>query len=368
MAEPKTKIKLIPGEKNLYIDRTTGFYIARVYSGGRTFQKTLLATGKTAARLEKDEFIVEVKKEARGIPVAKNMPSLLKAIDEWQTVKAGENTERYLRVGATNLKKILKLILHVQIDKVSTGQLNECLQNYYSKPYTKGGITKKHTERTFNYHVMLLKSLFRFFYDTEKIQINPADRVKRLRQPELSRNVINPNTNSDTFFEEVDKQNLFYMSFLTRAMFYLGLRIDEAVKMKWSNYDDKLNKYTPGKMTRTKGKEVASLKVPEVFISWIDKAKEIKNLVYICPNQETNLPYSSSVVQERLQRISVALGYKIKPHDLRASFITTLSEVYDLPTVKDLARHSDISTTMIYIPRNQKRMDEAMDSVFSKKA
>jgi len=364
MPEPKTKIKLIPGEKNLYIDKE-GAYHCRIVYNGRVFTKKLLATGKTAARFEKDEYVLDIKKEAVGIINKNKIPAILKAIDIWKDGKKGEVTERYLEKGAQILKIRLKGIGHIQIDKITTPVLKQLIMDYHNTSYTKGGTKRQHTPNNTNTFTVLIKSLFSYFYDSEILKVNVAQKLKLLDVPEKKKNVVNQ-FNYDPFFKEIDNYGKFYLSFQARAMFYLGLRISEAINMKWSSYNSETQMYTPGRSSITKGKEATELKVPDSFLPWIERASNQvdKSLIYMVVNPKTLLPYAQWSVQEKFQTVSANLGMKFIPHCLRASYITVTSQNNDLPTVQKLARHKNVTTTMKYIQVSQERMNQAVDDTF----
>jgi len=364
MPEPKTKIKLIPGEKNLYIDKN-GAYHVRFFHNGRVFPKKLLATGKTAARFEKDAYILDVKNEAVGIINKSKIPAILKAIDLWKEGRKGEVTEGYLEKGSHVLKIILNKIGHIRIDNVTTPLLKEVIMSYHNTTYIRSGKVCKHSPNVTNSIIILVKSLFTYFVDQEILKTNVAKKLNALQVPEQAKNVIS-DTNYDAFFKEIDAYNSFFLSFQARAMFFLGLRISEAIKMKWASYNDVTKTYTPGRMSITKGKEATELKIPACFLPWIEKAskQEDKSLIYMVVNPKTQLPYHPSSISERFQEVSEKLGIKYIPHCLRASYITLASQKHDMPTVQKLARHVSVNTTMKYIQVSQDRMNDAVEDTF----
>jgi len=165
---------------------------------------------------------------------------------------------------------------------------------------------------------------------------------------------------------EIDKYDLLYLSFVCRAMFSLGLRLNEAINMRWTAWDKDNSKYTPGKAKQTKGKEMTELKISSKLSLWFEKASQqkVKSIEYIIVNPDTMLPYSDTTIGDYLIKVSKTLGYKFVSHNFRASFITLASQEYDLPTVQRIARHKKVQTTMKYIQVAQKRMDEAIDKTF----
>jgi len=355
-------------EKNLYVDIDGHFHV-RIYHNGKVFTRKLLANRLMEAITERDEYIVSVRKEALGIISRKQMPSVEKAIKLWKEGKKGITTDAYIKTTSASLKRILKPILHYYIDKITTLMLKKLVMDYHNATYVKGGTTRKHTERTTNLIMDFIKSLFTYIYEETNYipnAISPAKKLKPLTEPEKKRNVVSRAT-FKTFFAAVDDVGFFHLSFQIRAMFYLGLRSCEAVSMKWASYSPEDNTYTPGQHALTKGREATTLDIPPEMQVWFRKASEQhgKSLIYICINQHTMVPYCSRNLRYHLLDISKTVGMKLTPHSLRASYITMLSQKYDLPTVKELARHADIETTMLYVNVSKKRMKEAITNTFS---
>jgi len=362
--QPKTKIRSI--EPNLYVDIDGAYYIRFQYNR-KTWERPLLATTLKAARDEKYQFILDIKKESNGIQIEKKIPTISQAIDLWKKGKKGTVTDNYIRDGGRILHRIFdKPMGHFKVDKISTALLRRVIREYHNKSYIKGGAVRMHTPRTTNTLIMAVKSLFTWLEEDEYIRVSPARRLKTYEEPEFKRNVVQL-VDFEQFLNEVDKLNHIHISFMMRAMILLGLRSCEAVNMKWSNWDQQNHYYTPGMHGLTKGKEAKSLKIPMAMRYWFEMAKkqDKKSLIYIYINHETNLPYNTKVLRWHLNKLSKAMGQKLSPHSLRASYITALSHDHDLPTCSELARHADIATTMLYINVDQKRMDEAVLDTFS---
>ena len=70
---------------------------------------------------------------------------------------------------------------------------------------------------------------------------------------------------------------------------------------------------------------------------------------------------SSSFIYSLIRKSLAAIGVEgVSPHDLRRTFITRLLEQnVDLNTVRQMAGHADIATTIMYDKRDQQVMQKA---------
>ena len=359
----RTKIKRI--EPNLYVDPDGAFYL-RFVVNKRPWQRKLNATTLREAREEAHALIRYIKDEAKGQVTQRNIPTVSEAIVMWSLAKKGSCSDGYISQASRVLSRILaKRVGHHKVDAITPASLRKIVREYQQKEYTKGTITKAHSPRTANQFIQCIKSLFTFLVKDGYLQVSPASRMETYDEPEQYKNLI-PLEDYSGFLERIDALGLPHISLQVRAMLYLGLRSTEAVGMRWANWDQVNGKYTPGKTVQTKGKETASLKVPTALRIWLELALQAtpRDLVYIHTNPDTSKPYNSRVLRWHMARVSAEMGVRVTPHNLRASYITILSQTHDLPTVQRLARHADIETTMSYIQVAQERMDSAVSETF----
>ena len=78
-------------------------------------------------------------------------------------------------------------------------------------------------------------------------------------------------------------------------------------------------------------------------------------------NIKHNTALSSCSIYSLTKKSLASIGIEgVSPHDLRRTFITRLLEQnVDINTVRQMAGHEDISTTIMYDKRNEKVMQEA---------
>jgi len=70
---------------------------------------------------------------------------------------------------------------------------------------------------------------------------------------------------------EVDAKGHLDFSFLVRAMIYMGMRADEAIKMKWSGYRPESTTYIAD---LTKNNEASAMPIPPPVMEWFEKVRE----------------------------------------------------------------------------------------------
>jgi integrase len=144
----------------------------------------------------------------------------------------------------------------------------------------------------------------------------------------------------------------------------LGLRESEALGLDWEFIDWEANAFLIGRYVKstltgedefeTKGKEADELPPPvwlrdRLQAHWEACGKPSEGL--ILPGPESDVPHPAGYTAKAIARIGrkMKLG-KLRPHDLRASFITSLLNYAKIPLtqVRDMARHKNITTTMTY--------------------
>lgn len=137
-----------------------------------------------------------------------------------------------------------------------------------------------------------------------------------------------------------------------------GLRAGELVKLERRDYDNGILTVRQGKGRKYREIHVADA-VDKAIRAWVNvSANEAENALFsrIQRNGKTaTQPLTTTGLTGILAELQQTAGIaRFIPHDMRRTFITRLLEQgVDINTVRQLAGHSDISTTTRYDYRNE---------------
>lgn len=245
----------------------------------------------------------------------------------------------------------------------------EMYQEYLVSPslYLEGADdSSKKSRRTIARNLSSLRSLYRYFYNKEKLSANP---LTKIRTPKLDKKEIvylEPNEsallldeaeygthltgNTKTFHKYSKERDLALLTLLLGT----GIRVSECVGINIDDIDFSVN----GVSILRKGNK-------EQIVFFNDEvAKALSEYLVIRKKTIPNEGHEDALfLSNRKQRISVrTVQYQvdkyskyvaklknISPHKLRSSFGTNLyRETGDIYLVKEALNHSDISTTVKY--------------------
>ncbi len=137
-----------------------------------------------------------------------------------------------------------------------------------------------------------------------------------------------------------------------------GLRISEAINLKWSHFDRAGGVIN---IISAKGKKDRSIPLTKELIQiFTDYYKKYKTKDYVFTGQSGKPKYSASSVREFLIKYATEAGIRahVHPHKLRRSYTTHLHDNYNID-VYDLAKllgHNSIRTTQGYIGDSKKHI------------
>lgn len=199
-----------------------------------------------------------------------------------------------------------------------------------------------------------VKSYFRFLYDNEIIQTNPADNLK---SPKIH------NKPKDAISKEEALEMLKWGTYRDRAIVavYLstGLRVQEVIDLKLEDY---LNNSNILKV-RTKGGKYRTVILNNDCKKYIDKYLEtrvngVENL--FTTTQGTKINKVS--LNKTLQRMADKAGINkhITNHTLRATFITDITKNYGIYVAQEAVKHSNIETTRRYVRGLEGEVEEIL--------
>ena len=232
-----------------------------------------------------------------------------------------------------DLENFYNYINKKKTKKIDFDFLQEYIENLSQKKYSTKSIQR---------HISSLKSYFKFLYNKNYINVNPAELLC------LPKNEIKlPNYLTIIDLEKIYELDLSLRDKLIVELLYsTGIRLSELVNIKISD----INFYD--KTIKVLGKEnkeryvLFGIVCSKLLKEYINN----ENRVYLLLNKNGN-KLSERGVEYIIEKIfkSVNVHAKLTPHTLRHTFAThMLDNGCDLVTVQKLLGHSDLSTTSIY--------------------
>jgi len=147
---------------------------------------------------------------------------------------------------------------------------------------------------------------------------------------------------------------------VTTILIDCGLRPEECHRLKWENIRDGAIEIFTGKRRASRRRIPASPRV----LSILAMRREISTSDWIFPAPTASGHVEGSSLKKQHQKALVASKVrKFVPYDLRHTCLTRWSKVMDPFTLKTLAGHTDLNTTMRYVHLNDADVRTAMGKV-----
>ncbi|MDY3801879.1 MAG: site-specific tyrosine recombinase/integron integrase [Bacilli bacterium] len=232
-----------------------------------------------------------------------------------------------------DLENFYNYINKKKTKKIDFDFLQEYIENLSQKKYSTKSIQR---------HISSLKSYFKFLYNKNYINVNPAELLC------LPKNEIKlPNYLTTIDLEKIYELDLSLRDKLIVELLYsTGIRLSELVNIKISD----INFYDKTIKVLGKGNKERYVLFGSVCSKLLKEYINNENRVYLLLNKNGN-KLSERGVEYIIEKIfkSVNVHAKLTPHTLRHTFAThMLDNGCDLVTVQKLLGHSDLSTTSIY--------------------
>lgn len=232
-----------------------------------------------------------------------------------------------------DLENFYNYINKKKTKKIDFDFLQEYIENLSQKKYSTKSIQR---------HISSLKSYFKFLYNKNYINVNPAELLC------LPKNEIKlPNYLTIIDLEKIYELDLSLRDKLIVELLYsTGIRLSELVDIKISD----INFYDKTIKVLGKGNKERYVLFGSVCSKLLKEYINNENRVYLLLNKNGN-KLSERGVEYIIEKIfkSVNVHAKLTPHTLRHTFAThMLDNGCDLVTVQKLLGHSDLSTTSIY--------------------
>ena len=232
--------------------------------------------------------------------------------------------------------------LHI-VSEIRPADLHAWFQSLALAPVTKGHL------RSMMHKLFDLATLWEYLPLERR---NPIEivKIKNVTMRSKESVVLSPDQ-----FRDVVKRLPENVNMIAVTMGCLGLRVSEALGLKWSDIDWELQTVTirrsacrgaidETKTTSSKAKLPLHPVLAELLVVWRTKGDS----EWIFANPSTDMPYQSPSMQQRwIRPAGEAIGIEgLGFHSLRHSYRSWLDSAGIAPGVtKDLMRHSAISTT-----------------------
>jgi len=213
-----------------------------------------------------------------------------------------------------------------------------------------------------------IKSFFNYLVETEELEVNPAASIRSPRIPEKEPVYLSDEESIHlltTIAREARPQVRERDLAMVVLFLHTGLRVSELTKLELLNVDLDRGQI---KITRKGNKEQylhLNGETARALVNYLASRPEALNGRFFVGNNGGNLDRTHvyGIVRRYLELAGIDKG-KRGPHILRHTFCTRLHQKGVGPfTIKDLAGHKSLNTTMRYIRIENKEQAEALDKL-----
>lgn len=224
------------------------------------------------------------------------------------------------------------------------------------------------SKKTINYHIVALRSFFKFCLKNDIDCISP-DKLELAKMPTreinfLTQEEIDKILSAPLEYEKDDLKRKRDFAIL-QVLYSTGLRVTELVSLTRSQINTETNQFS----VMWKGSKIRA-----IFLT--DKAKQALVQYLLTRNDTSEYLFVSQSPNSRGQQLSrnsieeivkkyknlAGIKKKVTPHTLRHSFATSLLKRWaDLRAVQALLWHSSITTTQIYTHVDDKYLQGVHD-------
>jgi site-specific recombinase XerD len=211
-----------------------------------------------------------------------------------------------------------------------------------------------------------IKSFFNYLVENEELEVNPAASIRSPRIPEKEPVYLTDEESIHlltTIAQEAKPQVRERDLAMVVLFLHTGVRVSELTKLELANVDLGRGQI---KITRKGNKEQylhLNGETARVLVNYLVNRPEALNGRFFVGNKGGNLDrgYVYGIVRRYLGLAGIDKG-KRGPHILRHTFCTRLHQKGVGPfTIKDLAGHKSLNTTMRYVKIENKEQAEAID-------
>jgi integrase len=312
----------------------------------------------------------EIRNKVDGIKPKEQLPTLDKALTEWETTNRGVLSDKHLDGTADKIRLHFADLLETPLDELDTRKVEQARADYLKNPGPTG---RAHRAGGANSLVMALNTVMGWASHRWEVPARPYH-VTKVRGKKVPRRVV-PIQDTAAFLAAVDapykpsahpnspkaKPKNPHVCLAIKMMLALGLREHEALNSRWEWIDWANRTYYAGE---TKNGEVRLIPIPRWFLAILKKMKPDPCQGLIMPGEDGN-PHVSQFTKKVLNLVGKELGLAgLTPHRLRATFATNQARAgTDIRKIQVWLDHANIETTMIYIEYVEEGGHAAQDRV-----
>lgn len=158
-------------------------------------------------------------------------------------------------------------------------------------------------------------------------------------------------------FEYFDTLGSVHLSAFYRLLAYTGCRLNEAVELKWENVDFENEEVV---YEKTKNYETRAVPIVAKLRPYLEALPN--GTAYVFDSGHNSPIYHDNYYWRLLQRATSVLQIKARPiHAFRHTFCSHLAEAdVNLATIKELAGHKNINTTLKYLQFTKQKKRNAL--------
>jgi integrase len=145
---------------------------------------------------------------------------------------------------------------------------------------------------------------------------------------------------------------------LLTMMYRHGLRVSEAIDLRWTDFDLEAPRERPFWVRRLKGSKGTVHTLEPDTVRLLLRARQRADGIYVF-RSERGGPLSTDVVRVICERAGRAagFGFRVRPHMFRhAAGFALAEEGTDTRLIQDFLGHKDIKSTVIYTETSQRRL------------
>jgi|GEM_PF-2678479 len=307
---------------------TDGVFRYRFVHAGKLHQGSTGTVDSQAAA----EFLAQLRTrlESQSLTVTpKAAPTFKDAYQLWMKVMGPRVSTKTIQMMESHWRRAWINWAETPLD-----QLQPMLDSHYNECRTRFAVS------TLAVRFIRLGTILKFARDRGLHSIRfSLPRIKVPRKPKL----VLTEEQVGEFFRHLDTHATLHQSVMVRAMYYLGMREQEAYRLKFSNWNEKDRTYT---IDQQKNGEISILPVVEEMAGWFDRLP--RQRIYMCPRANSDHPHGEKYTTKVVKRAAAEMGLPrdFCHHALRRSLATVLiRRGVPLVMVQKILRHSSPEIT-----------------------